>query len=133
MEQDPAPHFDLRRTDGVAVLTVHGDEIFPEARAPLLEAADGLAGAPEPRQLVLNLENLRRIDSVTIAVLVTFQKRVREAGWSLKVCAADPHVLGVFRVTRLDGMMELHESLRHAVDAYLGRGGSWASRIFGPG
>lgn len=133
MEQEQPPCFRLRRTDGVAVLTVLGEEIPPDAKEPLYAAADELAHAPEPRQLVLNLENITRINSLTIAVLITFQRRAREAGGAVRLCARDPHVLGVFRATKLDQLLDLHASEREAVDAFLGRGGSWASRIFGSG
>lgn len=131
MEPNPPPHFRIHQVDGITILTVLDAEIAPEAKGPLYAAAEELAGVPEPRHLVLNLEKLRRIDSMTIAVLITFQKKVRESGGAVRVCVADPHVLGVFRATKLDQLLDLRTSEGDAVAAFQGKGRSWASRIFG--
>src|SRR4051812_32958895 len=118
MSQGQAPYFQQDRVDGVTTVLVMGRELPPELKEQLYEIADRLADTPEPRQVVLNLVNVPYIMSVSIAILIQFQKRIKDAGGTLKLCRINPDVAKAFKLTHVDQMFDIHEKQRDAIAAY---------------
>jgi anti-anti-sigma factor len=135
MVGDASEFFRLEQTDGVLVVTALGAEISPEARDPLYAIGERLADAAEPRRMVLSLAGVKTLNSATIGVLINFQKRVRDAGGSLKICRLDPYVRNIFRLTKMDLLFDLHDTEQDAIAAFRvkarGPSPSWVSRFFG--
>ena len=73
MPSDPSPHFTVEAADGVSFIIPAGPEIAPDARDPLYAAADDLADGPPPRRVVLDLHNVRSLNSATIGVLINLR------------------------------------------------------------
>lgn len=138
---DARPNFRVERDDGVTVFTALGPQIVAEVKEELYGLAARLAEAPGPRHAVLDLGAVRQVNSAAIGILINFQKRVRDAGGALKVCQADPHVAEVFRLTKMDQVLDIHPSRSAAIASFRGPapagpapgggGGSWFSRLFG--
>jgi anti-sigma B factor antagonist len=66
--------------------------------------------------IVLDLAGVDFIDSIGLGVIVSALKRVRSRDGQLLVAGAVPRVRSLFELTRLDEIIELHDS----VDAALG-------------
>jgi anti-anti-sigma factor len=138
MPSDPSPHFAVESADGVTFITPTGPQIAADARDPLYAAADDLANSPPPRRVVLDLHHVKSLNSATIGVLINLQKRVRDAGGALKLCALDPFVMNVVQLTRMDQVLDVRGSRKDAVDSFhnkpsasAGASPSWVSRFFG--
>ena len=138
MPADPSPHFTVDSAEGVTFITPTGPEIAADARDLLYGAADDLANAPPPRRVVLDLQNVKSLNSATIGVLINLQKRVRDAGGALKLCALDPFVMNVVQLTKMDQILDVRATRRDAVDSFHNKPStsaeaspSWVSRFFG--
>lgn len=136
MAPETPPEIETATTDGVTVVTVIGPEMTDETRDALYEQAARLKANPQPRWVVLSLANVKTLRSVSIGVLVNFQKRVRDAGGVLKLCSLSQDVSEIFRMVRLDDLFETHRDEHSAVASFRVKAkpskesGSWLSRLF---
>lgn len=98
-----------------AVLEVGGEvDVYtaPRLRERLTELVD--AGA---RHIIVDLGRVDFLDSTGLGVLVGAHKRLRLAGGTFSlVCAKEP-LLKVFRITALDQIIPLHDSVETAAGA----------------
>ena len=138
MSPAPPSNFRVETIDDVLVVTAVCHQIVAENRDELYAVAGRLAAASGPKRMVLNLENVPQIQSPAIAILINFQKRVRQAGGTLKICAVTPNVMDVFRLIKMDQVLDLAGSQQEAIDALHGKGGaapsgegSWFSKFRG--
>jgi len=60
-----------------------------------------------PARLVLDMERLEYIDSSGLGFLVTLHERLQRQSQSLRVVNLQPHVARVFRITRLDQILDI--------------------------
>lgn len=95
-----------------AVLEVGGEvDVYtaPRLRERLVEMIDGGA-----RDVVVDLGRVEFLDSTGLGVLVGALKRLRAAGGTFSlVCAKEP-LLKVFRITALDQVFPLHDTVEAA-------------------
>jgi anti-sigma B factor antagonist len=84
----------------------------PKLRERLAELID--AGA---EKVVVDLDRVDFLDSTGLGVLVGALKRLRAAGGTFGlVCAKEP-LLKIFRITALDQVFPLYESVEKAIGA----------------
>ncbi|MBM6404595.1 STAS domain-containing protein [Phycicoccus sp. CSK15P-2] len=103
------------RTDDVSVVTVDG-EVDVHTAAQLRQALDQEIAEGFVR-LVVDLDGVAFLDSTGLGVLVGRLKLVRNAsGWMRIVCSSE-RILRVFRITGLDKVFGIHESLDAALAA----------------
>jgi anti-sigma B factor antagonist len=104
-----------RTVAGHTVLEVGGEvDVYtaPKLRERLAELIDAGAG-----RVVVDLDRVDFLDSTGLGVLVGALKRLRAAGGTFGlVCAKEP-LLKIFRITALDQVFPLYESVAKAVDA----------------
>jgi anti-anti-sigma factor len=110
------PQFQVRRDQGCMIVTAGGPEIELAAADELYALAE--AGESEPRQIVLNLEHVVNFKSAILGVLIQFQQKVEKAGRKLRVVCPDPNIRLMFRITKVDRVLALHEDERLAIDAF---------------
>jgi anti-sigma B factor antagonist len=103
------------RQDDVSVVTVAG-EVDVYTAAQLRAVLDEEIGAGHAR-LVVDLDQVSFLDSTGLGVLVGRLKLVRNhSGWLRIVCSND-RILRVFRITGLDKVFGIHDSLEEALAA----------------
>ena len=136
MSSDSHKYVQSEDVDGIRIILVVGHQLGPETAEQLDVLVDPLATPPGPRLVVLNLANLEAIQRAEIAILVRFQKRVKEAGGRLKLCRVRPQVLRLLALAHSDKLFDIHERQRDAVAAFLGspssspaRSKAWGSLI----
>jgi anti-sigma B factor antagonist len=109
-------YFQVARDQGCLVVTAPGPEIDFESRDELYALAE--AGGPDAARVVLDLERVVNYKSAILGVLIQFRRKVEAAGGRLKVVCPDPDVLTMFHITRVDQVLDLHESRRSAIAAF---------------
>ena len=60
---------------------------------------------------MLDLSGVDFVDSIGLGVIVSALKRVRGRGGDLVVAGAVPRVRSLFELTRLDEIIELHDTV----------------------
>ena len=85
------------------VLKIEGEldaVTVPELRAPIERLVES-----RPVRVVVDLSNLRVIDSSGVGALVSLYKRVRATGGHVSVTGLRDQPLAIFRLLRLDGVL----------------------------
>lgn len=72
----------------------------------------------EPANLVVNLQDVRFVDSTGLSTLVAGMKRSREKMGDLRICGLQQPVRMIFELTRLDKAFEIFNSEEEAVQAF---------------
>ena len=120
------------QTDGVTIITILDPEFLCDEREQLYSLADSLGSDAEPKDVVLNLENVRVFKSIMLGVMINFQKRLKDKGKALKLCCVDPDVLRVFKLTKMDQIFDIQPSEHVAIKSTQGKsGGAWFSKVLG--
>lgn len=70
------------------------------------------------QSIVLNLEQVTNYKSAILGVLIQFRRKVEKAGGVLKVVCADPDILLMFHITKVDLVLEFSRNERAAIDAF---------------
>jgi anti-sigma B factor antagonist len=105
-----------RQASGGTVVDVIGDiTLFnsPQVRSAVLAALR----AAEAKRVILNLKQVRYIDSSGVASLVEGLKASRDTGIRLALVGLSPAARQVLELTRLLKLFEVHESEEQALSA----------------
>ena len=102
-----------REQDGWTVLTVSGE--IDIATAPSLRERLHALLANDHHRLVIDLDDVGFLDSTALGVLVGVLKRARMENGEVRIACAQPRVLKVFEITRLDTAFDLFDSVDEAV------------------
>jgi anti-anti-sigma factor len=94
--------FSIDRDDdpGAPRLRVSGELDF--ATAPRLEDAAGALVEADAKRLVLDLSDLRFIDSSGLRAVIVLHERSEREGWSLDVVRPPGQLLRVFQISGID-------------------------------
>lgn len=107
----------ISTVDGVTVVGLVGDldlATAPEARRQILRAVHQCA---DPPLLVLDLLGLDLLDAVGIGVLLAGVVVCRSRGGEVALCRAEPQVLALLHLTRIDEILPVHPDVGAAVTA----------------
>lgn len=69
-------------------------------------------------QLLMDLAQVRYVDSAGLGFFIGTLKRVREAGGELKLLNLNAYMLGIFRLISLDYVLDLHDDLDRALGSF---------------
>jgi anti-anti-sigma factor len=83
-----------------------------------LDATLSLA-ACEFTRIVLNVENVDRMDSGALGLLVRYMVRLRKRGGDLRFAAVPAPLLALFRLTTLDALVQIYEAESEAVLSFV--------------
>jgi anti-sigma B factor antagonist len=104
----------VRRDRGYAIVAVAG-EVDIATVTRLRERLFELAASGRP--LVVDLDQVRFIDSAGLAALVGAARRAAAHGASLQAVCARPRTRKLFRLTGLDGQIPLARTLDGALES----------------
>jgi anti-anti-sigma factor len=76
--------------------------------------------AADKPQIVLDCSNVRQIDSAGVDVLLRCMEEVMKQDGDLKLAAVSPEAAVILRLTRIDRVFEIFESVSAAVASFLG-------------
>jgi len=68
--------------------------------------------------LVINFCNVKFLTSSALGLLIRINKKVYESQGQLKLCAINPNILEIFRITRLDEIFDICDNQDEAVQSF---------------
>jgi anti-sigma B factor antagonist len=92
-------------------LEANNADAFREAIAPVLK---------DCRKLVIDLDQVRFVDSRGCGAILSCLKQIAPAGGDLKLCGATPAVRKVFDLIRMDRICQIVNTRDEAVEAFRG-------------
>ncbi len=113
-----APGFAARRrhlAPGVSLVSLRGE--FDLAAAPALREQLLEILSDRSSDVVVDLSEVTVIDSSTLGVLLMALRALKAEGRSLSLVARDERVMKTFRITALDRLFDVYESLDQASEA----------------
>lgn len=78
----------------------------------------------EHGKLLLNFEGVKFLGSAMLGKLISLNKKCKDAKVALKLCSIDDQIMQVFKITKLDKVLEIHPSEERALGAFEG-GKGW--------
>jgi anti-sigma B factor antagonist len=111
---------DIRQDQQVTVISVEG-EVDASTSTDLGDSLDQLL-ADGHKKLVVDLQNVKFIDSSGLGALVRVYKHARSEASDICLASLQPPVKRVFELTRLDRVFDLHPDLDAAVRRLSGQG-----------
>jgi anti-sigma B factor antagonist len=109
------------RVGGVVILTPEDGHLDASNRDEFrvsLEAAANDAAAAGLRSLVLDLSNVRFVDSSGLGVIMATLRRIRGSGGDMVACNILKQVKVLFDLIRLDRVMSVFDDRTEAVSAF---------------
>jgi anti-sigma B factor antagonist len=103
-----------RQAGAYTVVEVTGE--FDVYTAPVLEESLGELVDGGQRDIVVDLSGVTFMDSTGLGLLIKALKWTREKDGSLRIVANTEKVLKVFRVTGLDSVLALYDTLAKATE-----------------
>lgn len=104
-----------KEVDGFSVVEVSGElDVYT---APALEDALGDLVDARRIDIIVDLTAVTFMDSTGLGLLIKALKWTREHDGSLRIVANSEKILKVFRVTGLDTVLSIHETLAGATGA----------------
>jgi anti-sigma B factor antagonist len=103
--------------NGVAVAAPTDTKILDEEQIqslektlmPLIEQNAGM-------RLLIDFSNVQFLTSSVLGLLIRFNRRILQSEGRLRLCAIDPKILEIFKITRLDKVFEIYKDREQALE-----------------
>lgn len=82
----------------------------PVQSGQVAAAANRLAENPPGGEVVLDFSGVQFVGSEELGALVALNRKVRGAGGKLRLVNVEPPISGVFAITRLDTIIDVHRA-----------------------
>src|SRR5271156_5351479 len=106
-----------RHVGNVYLIQCKGRIVLGEEVKALEAALD--MGAREFPQLVVELSEVSRLDSIGLGLLVRYSERMRRRGGDLRLAAPPQFLLGLLKMTKVAVMLENYTTEEEAIQSYL--------------
>ncbi len=74
--------------------------------------------AAAERKLLLNFDRVTFMSSAMIGQIMKLYKKAKADGVAMKLCSIDPAILEVFKITRLDKLLDIRKTEPDAMAAF---------------
>lgn len=103
--------------DGVTVLELNGRIVLGEESSSLRETLKGLIAAGK-KKIVLNVANIKYIDSTGLGTLVGANVSAKTQGASVRLCQLDKKFHEVMQLTKLLTVFDVYDTQAAAVSSF---------------
>lgn len=110
--------FSTKELNDVTVIKMEGSMLGGPEASELNSALHKLLDAKK-KQIVVDLGGVSLMNSSGLGMLIGAVTTMRNAGGNLKVSGATDKVAQVFKMTKVSNVIELHDSVKSAVESFL--------------
>ena len=122
-EPPPARRFKIKKVEDVTVAFFLARRLVDaEDIDATFEQLQRLADGSDAGKVVLNFRKVEFLSSSTLGRLVRLHKELQSTGGRLILCRISPAILEVFRLTKLDKVLNIKEDTGAALHAFGVRG-----------
>ena len=69
-------------------------------------------------RLLLSFSNVKHLSSAALGMLIDANSRAKDRKGKLKLCAISPQILEVFKITKLDKVFDIYDSVADATSSF---------------
>jgi anti-anti-sigma factor len=115
-------------TNGEVVVAYMGDQrIVDQAKIDEIGRwLESLFSKAEHGKLLINFEGVKFMGSAMLGKLISLNKKCKEAKTQLKLCSIDDQIMQVFKLTKLDKVLDIQPNEDRALSSFEKKGG-WFS------
>jgi anti-anti-sigma factor len=107
--------------DDVTIFRIEGTYTKEARPDPSLEKLSAEKLASGCRKLVFDLEKAEIVSDVAMGDILAAFMRIHDSEGQLKLGRPSPGTLRLLRMTMLDKVLDIHDSIESALDSYSGR------------
>lgn len=112
-------HLTIKDRGGVRIVEFSDRKILDElCISEIRDELSGLVTAQDGIKLLLDFSAVEHLSSAALGVLITLNKQVAEQNGSLKLSNISPQIYEVFKITRLNKLFDIHETVEAAIESY---------------
>lgn len=112
-------HLKITDSDGVKVVEFVDRKILDELSiSEIRDELTNLVAAPDTTKLLLCFRHVEHLSSAALGVLITLNKQVAEKKGRLKLSDITPQIYEVFKITRLNKLFDIHDTMEKALAAF---------------
>ena len=102
--------------DGIVVVTLMQEKILDDETIALIES-EIMPEISEVKNVsvVIDFASVRFLTSAFLGFLIRLSKGIYESGGELRLCSIDDKILGIFKITRLDKIFDIHADVEKAI------------------
>lgn len=84
--------------------------IIPQLKTAVVKELDA-----QPKQVILDFEDVQHLDSSAMGAIFHFQRKIREYNGRLSIIHVSPKIMQIFKITKSDAHLDVFESLADAL------------------
>ncbi len=116
--------FNLETLDGVTCLKLVRGAATPASLNEFGAVLTQMIARPEPARLIVDLSEIDFMPTAMLGHLINAGTRLRGKGGRIRLVGVNPHIAGVFEVTRMKEHFDFHPAVAAAVQSFSGPGGA---------
>jgi anti-sigma B factor antagonist len=70
------------------------------------------------KRIILDFSNVEYLSSAALGKLITMEKKVKQAGGKLRLCAIRPDIYEVFAITKLNKVFDIQDDVDQALEGF---------------
>ena len=123
-------HLNIAERQDVVMVTFNNVKILDESIIRQIggEFEKLTTEAAAERKLLLNFDRVTFMSSAMIGQIMKLYKQAKADGIALKLCSIDPAILEVFKITRLDKLLDIRKTEADALAAFGPPKKSWLGK-----
>jgi anti-anti-sigma factor len=123
-------HLNIVERQDVVMITFNNVKILDESVIRQIggEFENLTTEAAAERKLLLNFDRVTFMSSAMIGQIMKLYKQTKADGIALKLCSIDPTILEVFKITRLDKLLDIRKTEVDALAAFGPPKKSWLGK-----
>ncbi|MFA6540710.1 MAG: STAS domain-containing protein [Bacteroidota bacterium] len=109
--------FSTKELSGVVVIKMEGSMLGGPEASELNNSLHKLIDGKK-KKIVVDLGDVSLMNSSGLGMLIGGVTTMRNSGGDLKIAAATEKVAQVFKITKINNVIELHETVKSAVESF---------------
>ena len=110
------PNLSIEYADGATLATLMDEKILQAEQVQSLEQAFlPLVEQNDSIRLVIDFSKVQFLTSSLLGLLIRLNKKVCQNQGRLRLCSIDPKILEIFKITRLDKVLEICSDRQQAL------------------
>jgi anti-sigma B factor antagonist len=109
--------FSTKELNNITVVKMEGSMLGGPEASELNSALHKLLDAKK-KNIIVDLGDVSLMNSSGLGMLIGAATTMRNAGGNLKIAAATEKVTQVFKITKVSNVIELHETVKGAVESF---------------
>ena len=115
------PRISVEYADNATIVTFVDEKILEEMDVQALQGSIMPVVEEAKRiKLILDFCNVRFLSSAVLGLLLRISKKVYEQDGQLRLCNISPRIYEIFKITRLNKILDIYEDVKSATDSLPG-------------